>query len=90
LASSLGFKVDKILVTKLPISSDKGNNSGLAFVAPIKAKLEGIIPGKPNYFEFVAPGIMAMVVMTAVLTGSRHRSLEKGNRGHWMDFNITY
>lgn len=36
---------------------------------PIKTKLEGIIPGDPNYFEFIAPGIMAMIVMMAVLTG---------------------
>lgn len=40
-----------------------------ALMSPIQAKLEGIIPGNPNYFEFVAPGIMAMIVMTAVLTG---------------------
>jgi len=38
-------------------------------VAPIRAKIEGIVPGNPNYFEFVAPGIIAMIVMTAVLTG---------------------
>jgi len=74
-------KVNKILVTKLPISSDKGKNPGLAFVSPIKTQLEGIIPGEPNYFEFVAPGIMAMVVMTAVLTGlaaSVSREKEQG------------
>jgi len=38
-------------------------------VAPIRAKIDGIVPGNPNYFEFVAPGIIAMIVMTAVLTG---------------------
>jgi len=38
-------------------------------VTPIRAKIEGIVPGNPNYFEFVAPGIIAMIVMTAVLTG---------------------
>lgn len=36
---------------------------------PIRAKFEGIVPGKHNYFQFVAPGIIAMIVMTAVLTG---------------------
>lgn len=43
--------------------------SPLAFLAPIKTSLVGLIDGTPNYFEFVAPGIMMMVVMTAVLTG---------------------
>ncbi len=37
--------------------------------SPLKTKLEGIIPGNPIYFEFIAPGIMAMIVMMAVLTG---------------------
>lgn len=40
-----------------------------AIMAPLTAKIEGIIAGNPNYFEFVAPGIVAMIVMTAVLTG---------------------
>lgn len=39
------------------------------FLQPIKFKLVGLIAGEPSYFEFVAPGIVAMVVMTAVLTG---------------------
>jgi len=30
---------------------------------------QGIIPGSSNYFEFVAPGIMAMTVMMSVMTG---------------------
>lgn len=53
----------------------------IATLQPIIIKLEGIIPGNPNYFEFVAPGIMAMVVLTAVLTGlasSVSREKEQG------------
>jgi len=38
-------------------------------IMPLVTKIQGIIPGNPNYFEFVAPGIVAMIVMTAVLTG---------------------
>jgi len=52
-----------------------------AFITPILTKLEGIVPGSTNYFEFVAPGIMIMVVMTAVLTGlaaSISREKEQG------------
>lgn len=40
-----------------------------ALVEPVKSKITGIVKGKFNYFEFVAPGIIAMIVMTAVLTG---------------------
>ncbi len=53
----------------------------LAIMQPITTKLEGIIPGNPNYFEFIAPGIVAMIVMTAVLTGlaaSVSREKEQG------------
>jgi len=32
----------------------------------------GIVPGNPNYFEFVAPGITAMVVMMSLMTGLPH------------------
>ncbi|MFH1426127.1 MAG: ABC transporter permease [Candidatus Kerfeldbacteria bacterium] len=43
--------------------------SPVAVLKPIQSKIVGIIASNPNYFEFIAPGIMAMVVMTAVLTG---------------------
>jgi ABC-2 type transport system permease protein len=44
-------------------------NDSLAIVQPYKVKTQGVIPGTPNYFDFVAPGIMAMVVMMSVMTG---------------------
>ncbi len=50
-------------------------------IDPIKAEFKGIVPGKHNYFQFVAPGIIAMIVMTAVLTGlaaSISREKEQG------------
>jgi len=43
--------------------------SPLSLINPIISKLQGLVSGNINYFDFVAPGIMAMVVMTAVLTG---------------------
>jgi ABC-2 type transport system permease protein len=51
-----------------------------ALVMPFTVKTEGTVPGKPNYFEFIAPGLMAMVIMFAVMTGlaasiSREREL---------------
>jgi ABC-2 type transport system permease protein len=49
-------------------------------VVPFTIETEGIVPGNPNYFEFVAPGIMAMTIMFAAMTGlagsiSREREL---------------
>jgi ABC-2 type transport system permease protein len=48
---------------------------------PLAVKTEGIVPGNPNYFQFVAPGIIAMVTMFAVmmgLAGSVSREKEQG------------
>jgi ABC-2 type transport system permease protein len=49
-------------------------------IVPFTVQTEGIVPGKPNYFEFMAPGIMAMTIMMAAMTGlagsiSREREL---------------
>ncbi|MGQ9582013.1 MAG: ABC transporter permease [Thermoplasmatota archaeon] len=40
-----------------------------AIVTPYKVENRGIVPGSPNYFEFMAPGMMMMVVMFSVMTG---------------------
>jgi len=75
-------KLGSILVQKTQVSSP--NHPALspaAFITPVIVALQGIIPGNPNYFEFVAPGIIAMIVMTAVLTGlaaSVSREKERG------------
>ncbi len=49
-------------------------------VTPFTVQTEGIISGKPNYFEFMAPGLMAMNIMMAAMIGlsasiSREREL---------------
>lgn len=52
-----------------------------ALVSPINVESVGVVPGKPNYFQFVAPGVMAMVTMMAVmmgLAGSIAREKEQG------------
>jgi ABC-2 type transport system permease protein len=43
-----------------------------AVLKPYAVQSKGIVPGTPNYFEFVAPGIMAMVVMMSLMTGLPH------------------
>lgn len=73
-------KINQIL-TAVPPTNPVSSISAQAIIAPVTSKIEGIIPGNPNYFEFVAPGIMAMIVMTAVLTGlaaSISREKEQG------------
>ena len=47
-------------------------NYSLAQVAPYNIQTTGIVPGQTNYFEFVAPGIMGMVVMMSLMTGLPH------------------
>jgi ABC-2 type transport system permease protein len=48
-------------------------------IVPFTVQTEGIVPGKPNYFEFVAPGIMAMTIMFAAMTGL---AIQRAGTGH--------
>jgi ABC-2 type transport system permease protein len=41
----------------------------MAIVMPYKVSTKGTVPGNPSYFEFLAPGMMMMVVMFSVMTG---------------------
>jgi ABC-2 type transport system permease protein len=41
----------------------------LAIVEPYSIQVEGVVSGHSSYFDFVAPGIMAMTVMMSVMTG---------------------
>jgi ABC-2 type transport system permease protein len=53
----------------MKLSSSVTPSNALAIVQPYKVTTQGIVPGSSNYFEFVAPGIMAMTVMMSVMTG---------------------
>jgi len=76
LSSTLTTMLDKILDSMstyvgvqqvarlLPQSSNPA-----ALVKPFTIQTQGIVAGEPNYFQFMAPGIMAMVVMMSVMTG---------------------
>ena len=44
-------------------------NNSLAIVKPYKVQTEGVVGGNPSYFDFIAPGLMAMTVMMSVMTG---------------------
>jgi len=65
--NEMGTALAQQNVMKLNSSVTSGN--ALAVVQPYKVTTQGIIPGSSNYFEFVAPGIMAMTVMMSVMTG---------------------
>jgi ABC-2 type transport system permease protein len=41
-------------------------------IQPYNVQFTGIVPGNPNYFEFIAPGITCMVVMMSLMTGLPH------------------
>jgi len=44
-------------------------NSTLTLVKPYRVEATGAVPGRFSYFDFVAPGLMAMTVMMSVMTG---------------------
>ncbi len=43
--------------------------NSLAVVQPYSVQTQGVVSGHPSYFDFIAPGIMAMTVMMSVMTG---------------------
>ena len=45
------------------------SENSLAVVKPYDIQTEGVVSGTPSYFDFIAPGIMAMTVMMSVMTG---------------------
>jgi len=44
-------------------------NTSLAVVKPYNVQATGAVEGEFSYFDFIAPGIMAMTVMMSVMTG---------------------
>jgi ABC-2 type transport system permease protein len=47
-------------------------NRSLARISPYNVQTSGIVSGPSNYFQFLAPGITAMIVMMSLLTGLPH------------------
>jgi ABC-2 type transport system permease protein len=43
--------------------------TNIAIVEPYDIASAGVVEGSTNYFDFIAPGIMAMTVMMSVMTG---------------------
>lgn len=51
------------------LSTNVTADNALAIVQPYTVQTEGVVSGNPSYFDFIAPGIMAMTVMMSVMTG---------------------
>jgi ABC-2 type transport system permease protein len=47
-------------------------SNATSMVTPYVVNVQGIVPGQPSYFQFMAPGVMAMVVMMSMMTGLPH------------------
>jgi ABC-2 type transport system permease protein len=56
----------------LNITYEIPQDNALALVVPYNVQVKGIVAGESSYFQFMAPGIMAMVVMMALMTGLPH------------------
>ncbi len=73
-------KLVGIMATELPTDKPAPSGSTIApslqsqpnpqaLIKPFIIKTEGLVPGEQNYFQFMAPGIIAMVVVMAVMIG---------------------
>jgi ABC-2 type transport system permease protein len=63
----MGTEVARNTVKSL--NSTVNNNNSLAIVQPYKIETQGVVSGHFSYFDFIAPGIVAMTVMMSVMTG---------------------
>lgn len=76
----MGTKLSQLKLQEL-LGASMPTTAIATLAAPLAVVTQGIVPGKPNYFQFVAPGIIAMVTMFAVmmgLAGSVSREKEQG------------
>ncbi|MBU0598569.1 ABC transporter permease [Patescibacteria group bacterium] len=62
-------KVDEMIKLTAIANPQLAQVNAAVIIQPIQSTIDNLIPGKPNYFQFVAPGIMAMIVMMSVMTG---------------------
>jgi len=78
--NTMGKQMSTVAI-KSTIGTQLSSNTVTALVTPMAVETKGLVAGKPNYFQFVAPGVIAMVTMMAVmmgLAGSIAREKEQG------------
>ncbi len=61
----MGTRRAELDVRRFNVSADNST----AVITPFSVKTKGTLPGNPSYFEFLAPGMVMMVVMFSVMTG---------------------
>ena len=69
--SAVFQQMGTLLAQQNVMSLDPAINAtnALAIVQPYNITVEGVVSGHSSYFDFIAPGIMAMTVMMSVMTG---------------------
>ncbi len=73
LSKTIEMMGEQMAVQKLNITFHVSETEATSMVKPYNVQSKGIIPGdSTNYFQFVAPGIVAMIVMMALMTGLPH------------------
>lgn len=71
--AALSYVIDEMgTYAAIGTLSASNPNTTLATVKPYNVEVESLVEGDPSYFQFVAPGIMAMVVMMSLMTGLPH------------------
>ncbi|MGA9141686.1 MAG: ABC transporter permease [Methanocella sp.] len=59
----------KVKVLGVKANTTIDNATAAAYITPMKANVQGTVPGNMNYFSFVAPGLLMMIVMMGAMTG---------------------
>jgi ABC-2 type transport system permease protein len=66
--STIGSMQSAVQVQMLSVKANQTVDPA-AVIAPYKVHTEGTVPGNMNYFSFVAPGLLMMIVMMGAMTG---------------------
>jgi ABC-2 type transport system permease protein len=72
LSKTVAMMGEQMAIHNLNVTYQISLTRASSMVTPYNVQFKGIIPGEPSYFQFVAPGIIAMVVMMALMTGLPH------------------
>jgi ABC-2 type transport system permease protein len=72
LSKTVAMMGEQTAIHNLNVTYNVSVTRASSMVTPYNVQFKGIVPGDPNYFQFVAPGIIAMVVMMALMTGLPH------------------
>ncbi|MFZ0012467.1 MAG: ABC transporter permease, partial [Halobacteriota archaeon] len=72
LTTAIGQMGTQTAVQDLNLTDKTPLDLSLARVAPYNVQTTGVVSGPSNYFQFVAPGITAMVAMMSLMTGLPH------------------